>query len=299
MTTHAHRPASRNLVLSIAINIIIVIVEIVFGLLSQSFALISDALHNLTDIGSMIMSLWGLRLADKPRTEKKTYGYKRAEALIAFVNGAVLLGVVGFILLEALIRLFNPEPVSGGTMMAVAGFALLGNGFATVLLGKEAGENLNLKSAWLHSLQDALFSLGVIVSAALIYMTGWDIIDPVASIVISLFLFRKIYGVLADTVYMALDSVPKDIDLAEVKKGLRALPGVMEVNDLHIWQIGSDDRLLSAHIMTDDFDSARHIKLIADARCLLAEKYGIDHVTLQTVSLKESKMIDLSCAHCN
>jgi len=136
MTEHNHFTTSKNLVWSIGINIIIVIFEIIFGLLSRSFALISDALHNFSDIGSMVLSLWGEKLADKPQTEKKTYGYKRAELLIAFVNGAVLLGVVGFILVEALIRILKPEPVSGMTMLIVAGVALIGNGLATYLLQK-------------------------------------------------------------------------------------------------------------------------------------------------------------------
>ena len=131
MSDHNHPTTSKNLIWSISINSIIVVFEIIFGLLSRSFALITDALHNVTDIGSMILSLWGEKLSDKPQTTKKTYGYKRAEVLIAFINGAVLLGIVGFVLVEAIIRLFNPEPVSGVTMMIVAGVALLGNGFAT------------------------------------------------------------------------------------------------------------------------------------------------------------------------
>jgi len=214
---HIHVQTSKNLIWSIGINVIIVIFEIIFGLLSRSFALITDALHNLTDVGSMILSLWGEKLADKPQNEKKTYGYKRAEILIAFINGSILLGVVGFILVEAGIRLFKPEPVSGITMMIVAGVALLGNGIATYLLQKGADKNLNLKSAWLHSLQDALFSFGVIISAGIIYVTGWNWIDPLASIVISIFLLKEIFSILSEVISMLMDSVPADIDFAKVK----------------------------------------------------------------------------------
>jgi len=128
---HEHALASKNLIWSIGINTIIVIFEIIFGLISRSFALITDALHNVTDIGSMILSLWGEKLSDKPQTETKTYGYKRAEVIIAFVNGGVLLAIVGFVLFEAVIRIFKPEPVSGLTMMIVAGVAVLGNSLAT------------------------------------------------------------------------------------------------------------------------------------------------------------------------
>ena len=296
---HSHATASKNLVWSIGINVIIVVFEIIFGLLSRSFALITDALHNVADIGSMVLSLWGEKLADKPQTEKKTYGYKRAEILIAFVNGGVLLGVVGFVLVEAIIRLFRPEPVSGMTMMIVAGVALLGNGLATYLLQKGADKNLNLKSAWLHSLQDALFSLGVVVSAVIIYFTGWNRLDSLASIIISLFLLKEIVVILIEAVDMLMDSVPAGIDFNEVKTKLSALPGIIEVNDLHIWQTGSENKLLSAHLKTKDLEPKERMKIIAKAQDFLEKDYHIEHVTLQIVSEEETKILKLTCNHCN
>jgi len=296
---HDHSASSKNLIWSIGINVIIVVFEILFGLLSRSFALISDALHNVTDIGSMILSLWGEKLADKPQTEKKTYGYKRAEILIAFVNGGVLLGVVGFVLVEAVIRLFKPEPVSGMTMLIVAGVALLGNGLATYLLQKGADKNLNLKSAWLHSLQDALFSLGVVVSAVIIYFTGWNWLDSLASIIISIFLLKEIFSILLETVNMLMDSVPEDIDFAKVKADLLAIKGIKGVNDLHIWQTGSENRLLSAHLKITELNSEERIKLITNIQNFLEKQYRINHVTLQIVSAKEAEKLKLNCNHCN
>jgi cobalt-zinc-cadmium efflux system protein len=176
------KPSSKNIIVSIFLNIGIVVFEIVFGLLSQSTALISDALHNITDIGSMILSWWGEKMSSWPSNDRKTYGYKRAEVIIAFTNGGILLAVTIFILIEAMQRLFHPVEVAGMQMMIVAGVALLGNGIATYLLEKDAHKNLNLKSAWLHSLQDALFSLTVIVGASAIYFTGWNWIDPALSL---------------------------------------------------------------------------------------------------------------------
>lgn len=296
---HSHRAASKNLLWSIGINIVIVVFEIIFGLLSRSFALITDALHNVTDIGSMVLSLWGEKLADKPQTEKKTYGYKRAELIIAFVNAGVLLGIVGFVLIEAVIRLFNPEPVSGLTMMIVAGVALLGNGLATYLLQKGVDKNLNLKSAWLHSLQDALFSLGVVISAAIIYYTGWNWLDPLASIIISIFLLKEIFSILFEAVNMLMDSVPEGIDFADVKSNLLAMPEIKSVNDLHIWQTGSENRLLSAHLKISELDAKGRMELIVNIQNFLKKKYDIDHTTLQMVSAKEVKLIKLTCNHCN
>lgn len=299
MSEHNHPTASKNLIWSIGINSIIVIFEIIFGLLSRSFALITDALHNVTDIGSMVLSLWGEKLSDKPQTKKKTYGYKRAEVLIAFVNGAVLLGIVGFVLVEATIRLFNPEPVSGITMMIVAGVALLGNGLATYLLQKGADKNLNLKSAWFHSMQDALFSLGVVISAGIIYLTGWIWFDPLASIIISLFLLKEIYSIISEAVDMILDSVPKDLDFEEVKNNLLTIPGVIEINDLHIWQTGSEDRFLSAHMRVKEINQTDRTKILARGMELLKEKYNIHHSTIQMVSEQEIKDINMECEHCN
>lgn len=297
MSEHNHPTASKNLVWSIGINVIIVVFEIIFGLLSRSFALITDALHNVTDIGSMVLSLWGEKLADKPQTEKKTYGYKRAEILIAFVNGGILFAVVAYVLVEAVIRLFNPEPVSGMTMMIVAGVALLGNGLATYLLQKGAGKNLNLKSAWLHSMQDALFSLGVVIGATVIYFTGWNWLDPAISIVISIFLLKEIFSLVFESVNMLMDSVPKDVDFAEVKSSMLAIPEVTEVNDLHIWQTGSHDRFLSAHMIIRNAESRTMI--LAETINLLKEKYNITHSTLQMITEDEMKEVNLKCEHCN
>lgn len=299
MSEHHHPTTSKNLMWSIGINTVIVIFEIIFGLLSRSFALITDALHNISDIGSMVLSLWGESLADKPQTEKRTYGYKRAEILIAFVNGGVLLAIVGFVLVEAVLRLFHPESVSGLTMLIVAGVALLGNGLATYLLQKGADKNLNLKSAWLHSMQDALFSLGVVVSALIIYFTDWNWLDPVVSIVISIFLFKEIFSILSETIDMLMDSVPKGIDFLEVKLNLLKISGVLEINDLHIWQTGSENRMLSAHIKITELDPKERVEIISKAQSLLERKYHINHATLQMVSAKESELLDLACYHCN
>jgi len=299
MSEHNHPTASKNLVWSIGINVIIVIAEVIFGILARSMALISEALHNFTDIGSMALSLWGEKLADKPQTETKTYGYKRAEVIIAFVNGAVLLGVSGWVLVESVIRIFHPEEVAGFTMLIVAIVSLLGNGIATYLLQAGASKNLNLKSAWLHSMQDAMFSLGVVIAAIIIYYTGWNWVDPVVSIAVSIFLLKEVYEILSESVHMLLDSVPTDLDFDEIKKVLIGFEGVISVNDLHIWQTGSHDRFLSAHMIINEMEKSERVKVLAKIITLLKEKYNIHHSTLQMVSEEEIKKIGLECEHCN
>lgn len=299
MDNHNHPATSKNLVWSIGINVIIVIAEVVFGILARSMALISEALHNFTDVGSMTLSWYGEKVADRPKTSTKTYGYKRAEVIIAFINGGVLLGVSGWVLVESIIRIFHPEPVAGFIMLIVAIVSLVGNGLATYLLQAGADKNLNLKSAWLHSIQDALFSLGVVIAAVIIYYTGWNWVDPVVSIAVSIFLLKEVYEILAESVNMLLDSVPEDLDFEDVKNTLAGFDGVQSVDDLHIWQTGSADRYLSAHLKISELSGAERIKILAKMRNLLDQKYRIHHPTLQMVSEQEIKAIGLECEHCN
>lgn len=299
MTDRTHAASSKNLVWSIAINSVIVVFEMLFGILSGSFALIADALHNATDVGSMGLSLWGVKLADRPQTSRKTYGYKRAEIIIAFVNASVLLAIVGYILIEGVTRLFRPEPIPSLTVMGVAAVALLGNGIATYLLQKNAKNNLNLKSAWLHAMQDAFFSLGVLVSAGIIYFTHWYWLDPLISIIISLYLLKEIYEILAETVHILLDSVPVDLDLTTVRARMLSVAGVVSINDLHIWQAGSASRFLSAHVQIDDRDVAARMEVLAKLQSLLKNESRITHTTLQMVSAKEAALLVEACEHCN
>lgn len=301
MDNHSHQTGSnsKNLIAAISLNVVIVIFEIIFGVLARSMALISDALHNFTDIGSMSLSLWGEKVAERPQDQRKTYGYKRAEVIIAFVNGGILLGVAAFVIIESVQRFLHPEPVSGLKMLIVAAIALLGNGIATYLLEKDSHKNLNLKSAWLHSMQDALFSLGVIAGAAVIYYTGWNWIDPLASILISLFLLKEVYGIMKASVNMMMDSVPEDLDFSLVKSAIAEMAGVESVEDLHIWQTGSHSRFISAHLKIAELDEPRRMELLAKIQVLMAKQFNINHATMQMVSAKEAKLLDLACQHCN
>ncbi|NIA18354.1 MAG: cation diffusion facilitator family transporter [Actinobacteria bacterium] len=296
---HSAGEAGKNLIISIVLNLFIVVFEIVFGILSRSVALISDALHNITDIGSMALSFGGEKIAAWPANEKKTYGYKRAEVIIAFTNAGILLAVIAFIIIEAIGRLFHPEEVAGLQMIIVASVALVGNGIATYLLEKNAHDNLNLKSAWLHSFQDAIFSLAVIVGAAGIYYTGWNWLDSALSLLISVFLLKEVFRILKESLAIMLDSVPADIDFVKVKDALKGLPGIVEALDLHIWQAGSQTRFLSVHIKTDEMNNSVRFELIVKIKKLLYENFNINHSAVQILSLKEAEKIETDCEHCN
>jgi cobalt-zinc-cadmium efflux system protein len=286
----------KNLTIAISINIVIVVFETAFGVLIGSLALIADALHNLFDVASMTLSILGEKIASRQCDLKKTYGYKRAEIIIAFVNGSILLAVVLFILIKSVQRLFHPGIIKAPHMIAAATVALLGNGLATYVLERDARRNLNLKSAWLHSLHDALFSLGVVIGAVLIHLSGLYIIDPVISIGLAVFIIYVAYKLIIEAVNILMDSVPGDIDFDMVRDDLLQLEGVREVNDLHIWQTGAGNRLLTVHLKTDDLAETKRIELVHKIQKLAIDKYRIHHTTIQTAPVH---VVDQYCRHCN
>jgi len=269
---HNHeRPAAlKNLVFAIIINGGIMAFEMIFGFLIQSMALISDAVHNLSDIAAMIFSYWAEKVSRRPANERKTYGYHKIEFIAAFVNSIVL-------------------------SVWVAVVAFVGNGAATLLLQKISARNFNMKSAWLHSLQDALFSLAVIIGALVIMLMGWSLVDPLLSLAICLVIAREIYKIVRQTVSSLLDAVPPDIDYGEVFDDLSAIPSVTAVRDLHIWRSGGAQKLLSAHLRTAE--GADNETIIRAAQELLLHKYGINHTTLQLLPDAAGKMEH--CHHCN
>jgi cobalt-zinc-cadmium efflux system protein len=296
--SHSHEPPAslRNLLFAIVINGGIVAFELVFGLIIQSMALISDAVHNLSDIAHMLFSYWAEKVALRPANERKTYGYRKIEFIAAFVNSIGLSVVIAFIFWETLKRFTAPAEVPGGTMLWVACVAFVGNGAATLLLQKVSARNINMRSAWLHSLQDSLFSLAVVVGALLIMAFGWTLVDPILSLIICIVIAREICKIVRQAVDSLLDAVPTGIDFQQVKNDLLAIPDVAEVNDLHIWETGSEQKLLSAHLVSGE-DRPDHEAIIRSIQEMLLRKYGINHTTLQILPFSAGEMEH--CKHCN
>lgn len=198
--------------IAITINVVITIVEITIGVLIGSLAIISDAIHNFFDIGSMGLSWFGEKVAEKPNDHKKSYGYKRVEILIALANSSILFVSVSYIAIESIKRLINPEPANGSWIIITALIAFIGNSIATKLLHNHSEDNLNLKSAFLHSLQDALFSLGVVVAGIGIVLLKWNFLDPLISIVLSILILKEAVTLILKTVNILMESVPENID---------------------------------------------------------------------------------------
>ncbi len=296
---HAHSAPQNltSLIWAIGINIGIVAFEVFFGIISGSLSLITDAVHNLTDISSMVLGYFSEKISLYPTNNKKTYGYKKAEFLSAFVNALILFAAVGYILYEAALRIFHPSEVLSAQMFVVGVVAVVGNSLATWILTGGSKDNMNMKAVWLHSLQDALLSVGVIIGAVAIYFTGWNIIDPLISIFIALFIIKSTYALLKQTVDSLLDSVPENIDFDELKNSLQKIDKIKKVNDLHIWANSSKEPILTAHLQVSDEKYLTEV--FVKAKKILHDKYGIEHATLQVMPKNINKKADLECNHCN
>lgn len=289
----------KNLTLSIVINICITVIEITVGLLIGSLAIISDAAHNFFDVVAMVLSLMGERASVKKSNFRHTFGFKRTEVLVALLNSAFLLVSIGFIGYESIRRLISPQPIAGGWMLGMAVVALIGNMVATKLLHDHAGESMNIRSAFLHSLQDALFSAGVIVAAILVLVFNWQWADAGISLVLSVLLAKEAVNLIFETVHILMEGAPANVDLDTLKHDLKTLSGIKDVNDLHVWNTGSKDTILTAHIVSEvkgDNDYALRLKEIQE---LLCSKYDITHSTIQLVPTGAANQLQDICQHCS
>lgn len=253
--------------------------EVVGGILSNSLALLADAVHMFTDVGAIGLSLFALWFARRPPTEGKTYGYLRLEILAALLNGAALIVLSGFIFVEAWERLRAPADVRGGLMLAVASAGLLVNVFAAFMLHRAAGESLNVRGAYLHVIGDLLGSVGAIVAALVIMGTGWMAADPIISVFVGLLILFSSWKLLREAVDILLEAVPAHIDLAEVQQAIDEIPGVDDVHDLHVWTVTSGFLAMSGHAVVSE--PADHTRVLSEIHRRMVQRFGIRHVTFQ------------------
>lgn len=253
--------------------------EVVGGLWTNSLALLADAGHMLSDVGSLGLSLFALWLAERPPGAQRTYGYYRAEILAALVNGATLVAIAIYIFLEAYRRFRAPPEVAGAGMLAIAAGGLVVNLAGLWILNAGRRESLNIRGAWLHVLTDALGSVGAIVAGLLIWLLGWFWVDPLASVLIAILVIYSSWHLLQEAVSVLMESAPKGLDIDEVRDSIASVPGVIGVHDLHVWTITSGMESLSAHVVAED--ARRDPELLGAIRQRLHDRFGIDHVTLQ------------------
>ena len=276
--THAHSAIGRVLGSALAVTLGYAVVELVTGLAFGSLALVSDAGHMVSDAMALGLAWFAAWVAARPGGARHSYGLARAEVIAAFVNGLVLLLVVVFIAVEAVNRLLHPASVDGLGVMVVAFVGLLLN-LAVVLILSRGERNLNLRAAMLHVISDVVGSVAALASGAVIYFTGWKPIDPVLSLVIAVLILASTVQLLRDALHVLMEGVPRSLRLEEVGRVLARIDGVRSVHDLHIWDISSGRPALSAHMNVSDLAGCAVI--LEQARQLLRQRFGIDHITLQ------------------
>jgi len=279
MQAHAG-PMRRALCWALAVTLAFVLVEFIAGYYAHSLALISDAVHNLTDVPTMAVSLLALLWEQRPADRKRTYGYRRAGVLAAFVNALVLVVVAGYIIWEGYKRLQAPVPVRTGTMLVVAIVALGVN--SGIALGLRRGRgDLNIRSVFVHNASDAAANLGILVGAIVIAYTGWYAVDPIISFGIAALVLWSAWGIIRETTNILLEGLPKGMRLEEVAREILQVPGVAEIHDVHIWSLGSDLHALSCHVRVADMQMRETGELLARINQVLAERFHITHTTIQ------------------
>jgi len=280
--THLHAsqsgPPIGRLTAVFVLTAVFMVVEAVGGWLSGSLALLADAGHMLTDVGALGLTLLTAWIARRPADQSNTYGYLRWEILAALVNGAVLFGLAGWVVIEAIGRINHPAPIQGGLFFGIAAAGLLVNVLALSLLHGSHHDHLNTRGAYLHILGDLLGSVGAVIAAVIVLLTGWTLADPIVSVVLSLLILAGAWRLVRESTDILLEAVPGHISLPEVERRLRGLPGIAAVHDLHVWTVANGIVAMSGHAVVPDL--ALHPAVLGEIRETLGE-LGIRHVTVQ------------------
>jgi cobalt-zinc-cadmium efflux system protein len=279
--SHGHAPQnfSAAFAIGVGLNLVFVIIELIYGLAANSIALVADAGHNFGDVLGLAVAWIALALARRPPSPGLTYGLRRGTILAALTNAMLLLVTVGAIAVEGVRRLFEPAAAAGLTMIAVAAAGIVVNGLSAFLFAAGRKSDINLRGAFLHMASDALVSLGVMFAGGIILLTGWAWIDPLVSVAIAIVILWGAWGLLRDSVLMALDAVPGGIQIDQVRSFLERQPGVFGVHDLHIWPMSTTETALTCHCVLPGGHPGD--EFLAQLARELESRFGICHATIQ------------------
>ena len=296
--THGHshhilaaQSLSTVFILCIALNLLFVITEASVGFACNSLGLLSDAGHNLSDVFSLLLSLFAIQMAKRHGNNHFTYGYKKSTILVSLANAIILLVAVGAILIESVYKLRYPEEVSGEAISWTAGIGIIVNGATALLLMKNQGHDLNVKGAFLHMAMDTLVSIGVVISGIVISLTGFVMIDTLISLAIALIILVSTWKLLRESLYLSLDAVPSDIDMKEVENILSAVAEIKDWHHLHVWAVSTTENAATVHVVIKDSSAMEEAK--RSVKRALKEK-GICHVTVEC-ELDGCKCQEKSC----
>ncbi|MEI9934797.1 MAG: cation diffusion facilitator family transporter [Ferruginibacter sp.] len=283
---HHHAVAPTNVttpfVIGIILNFLFVLIEVFTGLYIHSLSLLSDAGHNLADVGALALSLLAFRLLKVKSNDRFTYGYRKTSILVALFNASILLVSIGAILFEAAHRLFHPEPLPGITVSIVAGIGIVINASSALLFFRDKDNDLNVKGAYLHLMSDAIVSFGLVIGGVIIYYTHFYLIDSILSIIIAIVIFMSTWQLLKDSLRLSMDGVPENIHLEEIKTAAMKVNGVKDFHHIHIWAISTNENALTAHlVLSKDTTIEQEAKIKHNLKHQL-EHQNIQHITLET-----------------
>lgn len=293
---HHHHPPpeqlTRAFIIGIGLNVAFVLVEFFFGLLADSLALIADAGHNLSDVLSLVLAWGATRLAKRDTTPHRTYGFRRGTILSSLISSVLLLVAMGAIAWEALQRFAEPAPVAGNLMIGVAAVGVVINGVTAWLFASGRHTDLNIRAAFMHMVGDAAVSVGVVIGGIGVLTLGWLWLDPAISLAIVVVIVWGTWGILTESLDMAFDAVPKNVDPHEVREFLQKLPGVTGIHDLHIWSMSTTETALTAHLVIPA--AHQDDQFLHDVAEELEHRFRIAHATLQ-VERGSGPECDQSC----
>lgn len=283
-----HEVKAKNLVYSILLNLLITIAQIVGGIISGSLALISDALHNFSDVLSLVFSLVAHKLSRRKASIDQTFGLKRAELIAAFVNAATLIIVAFILIYGAVERFFHPHEIQSNLVIWLALLGIVVNGFSVILLKKDADHNLNMKSAYLHLLTDMMASVAVLVGGLLMKFYGWFWVDSIMTILIAIYLIVVGYDLIKKATKMLMLFTPEGIDIKEIVRAVHKVPGAGKLHHIHVWHLNEEEIHLEAHLdCPEDFTLTQFDEVLDRIQLVLFENFGINHITIQPEFKKE------------
>ena len=278
---HRIETSGLRLIITITLNFVITIVEIIGGIISGSLSLISDALHNFSDVIAVIISYIAIRFNRRPKDAQYTFGYKRAEILAAVFNASVLIGISLYLFFAAYNRFMNPQIIEGGLMIIVASIGLTANVIGTLLLKPGSKGNMNIRSAYLHLLSDAVSSFGVIIGGVFIYLYNIYWLDSILTVLISLYIIRESWIIIKEAITVLMMAAPSDISIREIENAITNLDGITNIHHIHFWRINEIDNHFEAHIEVEDVLVSQTERKITEIEKLLHDKFEINHVTIQ------------------
>lgn len=278
---HGDDTTEGRLWISIFLNLMITVAEFVGGIISNSLSLLSDALHNLNDTASLGISLVARKISKKDANQDKTFGYKRAEIIGAFINLITLVIIALFLIKEGIERFYNPQPIDGMTMFIVAIIGLIGNVVTAVLLFSKSKENINIRSAYIHILSDAFSSIGVILAGWLILEYELYIIDTLLTLVIAGYILWQSFHMLKKTINILMESTPKEIDIDQVTEAMKSISKVLDIHHVHVWRLDEKNILLESHVVIDEDELPNMERIKTGIKELLESKFNIHHSTLE------------------